>query len=252
MQVFKHTFLSIMNTEKEITGYIHSTESFGTVDGPGLRFVVFAQGCPLRCLYCHNPDTWTPKANSTYTAEELMNEVLRYKSFIENGGVTFSGGEPLMQAPFVEDFFRLCKANHIHTALDTSGFYLNDSVKAALEQTDLVLLDIKSIDPEQHVSLSKVPIQNTLNFLDYLQAIGKPTWIRHVIVPNHTDDDLLLDRLASFLTQFSIIEKVELLPYHTMGSKKYEALGMEEPLAGVPKLSAERLENAKRIFDSQL
>ena len=240
-----------MNKEEKAIGYIHSTENFGTVDGPGLRFVVFAQGCPLRCLYCHNPDTWTPKvANSTYSPERLMDEVLRYKSFIENGGVTFSGGEPLMQAPFVDAFFRLCKANNIHTALDTSGFYLNDSVKAVLKQTDLVLLDIKSIDAEQHVSLTKVPVQDTLKFLDYLQEIGKPTWIRHVVVPGYTDDDLLLERLASFLKQYSIIEKVELLPYHTMGSQKYEALGMEEPLVGVPKLPAERLENAKRIFTS--
>ena len=242
-----------MNKEEKTVGHIHSTESFGTVDGPGLRFVVFAQGCPLRCLYCHNPDTWTFTKNSKliYSPEELISEVLRYKSFIENGGVTFSGGEPLMQAPFVESFFRLCKENKLHTALDTSGFYLNDSVKSALEQTDLVLLDVKSIDPKQHTALTQVPIQNVLKFLDYLQEIQKQVWIRHVIVPGYTDNDLLLERLASFLSSFNIIEKVELLPYHTMGNKKYEALGIKEPLAEVPKLSSERLENAKRIFTSK-
>jgi pyruvate formate-lyase 1-activating enzyme len=233
-----------------LTGFVSSTESMGTVDGPGIRFVIFGQGCPLRCLYCHNPETWDPKkANHIYTPEELIKLVLRYKSFIEdNGGVTFSGGEPLMQAAFVEAFFKLCKENRLHTTLDTSGFYLTDAVKSALNQTDLVLLDIKSVDPEQHILLTRASIQNSFRFLDYLQEIKKPVWIRHVIVPGYTDDDVLLERLADYLIPFTTVEKVELLPYHTMGTRKYEPLGLKAPLGEVPPLSQERLDNAKRIF----
>lgn len=242
--------LTTTGTAGPLTGRIHSTESFGTVDGPGLRFVVFMQGCPLRCLYCHNPDTWDPEnPGEEYTPEALLDKVSRYQSFLTpNGGVTVSGGEPLMQAPFVGDFFRLCRKNGLHTALDTSGYYLNDAVKVVLEQTDLVLLDIKSIDPDQHRDLTRVPIRNSLKFLAYLRETGKPVWIRHVLVPGHTDHDFLLNKLASFLSGYSVIERVELLPYHTMGASKYKALGIPEPLAGVPQLAAERLEHAKRIF----
>lgn len=225
-------------------------ESFGTVDGPGIRFVVFLQGCPLRCLYCHNPDTWDPKQPGKYnlSSEELLNEVLRYKSFIAKGGVTVTGGEPLLQPEFLLEFFSLCKENGLHTALDTSGAVSSDAVNKVLDTVDLVLLDLKSIDAEQHKRLTGVRIDNTLKCLDYLEAQNKPVWIRHVIVPGWTDDDILLEKTAAFIAPYKCVEKVELLPYHTMGTRKYEQLGMEYRLKGTEPLSRERLENARDIF----
>src|SRR5690554_5966273 len=233
-----------------IQGKIHSLESFGTVDGPGIRFVVFLQGCPLRCLYCHNPDTWDRKGGSKYlyTPRELMDEVLRYKSFISNGGVTVTGGEPLLQADFVREFFTLCKEEGIHSALDTSGAIATEGVFRALDTTDLVLLDIKSIDAVQHRELTGVKINNTLKCLDYLEENNIPAWIRHVVVPGWTDNDELLQRLADFLVPYRCVEKVELLAYHDMGTRKYEHMGMEYPLEGVAPLSDDRMENARSIF----
>ena len=224
-------------------------ESFGTVDGPGIRFVVFLQGCPLRCLYCHNPDTWQ-KGEGTIqlSAGELLEEVMRYKSFIAKGGVTVTGGEPLMQAAFVRDFFLLCREQGIHTALDTSGALWTETVREALDVTDLVLLDVKSIDPIQHKELTGVKITNTLRCLDYLEEKQIPAWIRHVIVPGWTDDDGLLQQLADFLKPYRCIKKVELLPYHTMGTRKYEQMGLPYRLEGTPELSADRLERARDIF----
>ena len=235
-----------------ITGKIHSFESFGTVDGPGIRFVVFAQGCPLRCLYCHNPDTWdTGKGKIEMTAQELVAEVVRYKNFIQKkGGVTFTGGEPLLQAAFVRDFFTLCQQEQLHTALDTSGCLLNESVKELLNVTDLVLLDVKSIDAAEYKHLTSGVLAQTLAFLDYLQQIGKTTWVRHVLVPQLTDYDERLHQLATFLKRYSVVEKVELLPYHKLGIFKYEALGMVDPLANTEALSHERLQHARDIFMS--
>lgn len=234
-----------------IQGKIHSLESFGTVDGPGIRFVVFLQGCPLRCLYCHNPDSWDRTSSGQYllTPEELLAEVLRYKSFIAKGGVTVTGGEPLLQAEFVREFFLLCKEEGIHTALDTSGAIATKTVFDALDITDLVLLDIKSIDAVQHKELTGVKMNNTLKCLDYLEENRIPAWIRHVIVPGWTDNDELLKRLADFLAPYKCVEKVELLPYHDMGTRKYEQLGMDYPLKGTAPLSAERLKNARAIFE---
>jgi pyruvate formate lyase activating enzyme len=235
-----------------ITGKIHSFESFGTVDGPGIRFVVFAQGCPLRCLYCHNPDTWdTGKGKIEMTPEELIAEVVRYKNFIQKkGGVTFTGGEPLLQAAFVRDFFTLCQQEQLHTALDTSGCLLNESVKELLNVTDLVLLDVKSIDAVEYKQLTSGVLAQTLAFLDYLQQIGKTTWVRHVLVPQLTDNDERLHQLATYLKRYSVVEKVELLPYHKLGIFKYEALGMVDPLANTEALSHERLQHARDIFMS--
>ena len=235
-----------------IIGKIHSFESFGTVDGPGIRFVVFAQGCPLRCLYCHNPDTWDAgKGKIEMTAQELVAEVVRYKNFIQKkGGVTFTGGEPLLQAAFVRDFFTLCKQQQLHTALDTSGCLLNESVKELLNVTDLVLLDVKSIDAAEYKHLTSGVLDHTLAFLDYLQQIGKTTWVRHVLVPQLTDNDERLHQLATYLKRYSVVEKVELLPYHKLGIFKYEALGMVDPLANTEALSHERLQHARDIFMS--
>lgn len=231
-------------------GRIHSLESFGTVDGPGIRFVVFLQGCPLRCLYCHNPDTWDPKQSGKYllSPEELLEEVLRYKSFIAKGGVTVTGGEPLLQPEFLYEFFSLCKENGIHTALDTSGAIFMQAVQNVLDIVDLVLLDVKSIDADQHKELTGVRIDNTLQCLNYLEEKNIPTWIRHVVVPEWTDDDLLLKKMADYLAPYRCIEKVELLPYHNMSIRKYEQLGMEYRLKNILPLSEERLENARYIF----
>lgn len=229
---------------------IHSLESFGTVDGPGIRFVIFLQGCPLRCVYCHNPDTWNANHEGKYqlSPEQLLAEVLKYKSFIVRGGVTVTGGEPLMQAEFVSEFFNLCRENGIHTALDTSGAIFTEPVKRALDSSDLVLLDIKSIDHVQHKELTGAKINNTLKCLDYLEENNIPTWIRHVVMPGWTDNDILLNRLADFLKPYKCISKVELLPYHKMGVNKYEQMGIDYRPGDLPALSAERLQNARDIF----
>ncbi len=231
-------------------GRIHSLESFGTVDGPGIRFVIFMQGCPMRCLFCHNPDTWDAKADVRYefTAEELLAEVRKYKSFITSGGVTVTGGEPLMQADFVGGFFRLCRMVGIHTALDTSGAIFNDKSKRLLEHTDLVLLDVKTADEELHKELTGCTITNNRLFLDYLQQTGKPTWIRHVVVPTMTDDDSRLRKLAEYVAQYDVVERVELLPYHTMGRYKYENLGIKYRLEGVPPVERERMKDIADLF----
>ena len=233
-----------------MVGKIHSLESFGTVDGPGIRFVVFMQGCPLRCQYCHNPDTWEVNRETPYQLEPeaLLSEVIRYKNFIAKGGVTVTGGEPLLQPLFLKDFFRLCKENGLHTALDTSGYICSDKALEVLNYVDLVLLDIKTIDSSLHPRLTGVEQKNTLTFLEELERRQIPTWIRHVLVPNLTDKDEALEHLAQYLSSYKTIQKIELLPYHTMGVHKYEALGLDYPLKEVAPLAKERLENAKVIF----
>lgn len=233
-----------------IQGNIHSLESFGTVDGPGIRFVVFLQGCPLRCQYCHNPDTWevAGEANFRMTPDELLAEVQRYKNFIAKGGVTVTGGEPLLQGRFVRDFFCLCRERGIHTALDTSGFICTPEAFEVLDVVDLVLLDIKTLDSNLYPALTGVQSDRSLRFLDELENRGIPTWIRHVVVPGLTDDDAKLEALARYVNRYKVVQKVELLPYHTMGTFKYEQLGVEYKLKGVEPLSLERLDNAKAIF----
>lgn len=233
-----------------MVGKIHSLESFGTVDGPGIRFVVFMQGCPLRCLYCHNPDTWEIHRETPYQLEPeaLLAEVLRYKNFIVKGGVTVTGGEPLLQPVFLKAFFRLCQENGIHTALDTSGYICSEKAFEVLDYVNLVLLDIKTLDSTLHPRLTGVGRENTLIFLNELESRQIPVWIRHVLVPGLTDEDQSLEALAQFLSTYKMIQKVELLPYHTLGVHKYEALGIPYPLKGTEPLSKERLENAQNIF----
>lgn len=211
---------------------IHSIESCGTVDGPGIRFVVFTQGCPLRCQYCHNPDTWKMNDGKDMSVDELVKEALKYKSYMNfsGGGVTVTGGEPLLQVNFVTDFFKRLKKKGIHTAIDTSGFIFNDSVKEVLELTDLVLLDIKHFDPEQYKVVTGVPLAPTLKFLDYLGQIGKPVWIRYVLVPGLTDQMDSIEALSKHLSQYSNIERIELLPFHKMGEFKWEEMGLSYQL----------------------
>ena len=236
-------------------GRIHSFESFGTVDGPGIRFVTFLQGCPLRCQYCHNPDTWL-SGGTEYSAEEVAKRILRYRNYFgEKGGATVSGGEPLLQIDFVIELFTILKANGIHTCVDTSGItFRADDEKSVekheklLEVADLILLDIKHIDDGAHKTLTGVSNQNTLAFAKFLSDHGKKMWIRHVLVPEKTDDDGALEKLKSFIDTLKTVEKVEVLPYHTLGEVKYEKLGYEYPLKGLEPPTKERVENARKIL----
>lgn len=231
-------------------GRIHSFESFGTVDGPGVRFVTFMQGCPLRCQFCHNPDTWdlNGKCQYEFTPEQLRDEVVKYRSFIKSGGVTVSGGEPLMQSEFVAEFFRLCHAEGLHTALDTSGAIITDKVLEVLDNTDLVLLDIKTMDAELYPTLTGVKQNNNLAFLDILEERKIKTWVRHVVVPNLTDNDEWLRKLGEHVSHYDCVEKIEILPYHTLGTYKYEKLGEKYKLEGVPALSALRANEIRSMM----
>lgn len=236
-------------------GNIHSFESFGTVDGPGIRYVVFMQGCPMRCKYCHNPDTWQVGAGKKYTAEAVFKEILKYKNYIKSGGVTVSGGEPLLQSEFIAELFRLLKAEGIHTALDTSGVTFDKDNPQSVEKhlsvlryTDLVLLDIKHIDEDEHKALTGFSNKRMLDFAQFLSENGKKMWIRHVLVPDITDKDEYLQKLKQFISGLKTVERVEVLPYHTMGEVKYERLGMQYPLKGVLPPSKERIENARKIL----
>ncbi len=238
-----------------MTGRIHSFESFGTVDGPGIRFVVFLQGCPLRCQYCHNPDTWGA-GGKEYEVDEVVRQALRYKNYFgEKGGVTVTGGEPLLQIDFVIELFTALKERGVHTCVDTSGFTFQEgnetSVekhKKLLEVTDLFLLDIKHIDDGKCKKLTGQSNCNTLAFAKFLSDNGKAAWIRQVLVPDLTDDEEDLKKTRAFIDGLKTVEKVEVLPYHTMGTVKYEKLGMEYPLTGVEAPSKERVANAKRIL----
>ncbi|MBE7084489.1 MAG: pyruvate formate lyase-activating protein [Clostridiales bacterium] len=238
-----------------MTGRIHSFESFGTVDGPGIRFVVFLQGCPLRCQYCHNPDTWKT-GGKEYTAQEIAQRAWKYRNYFgEKGGVTVTGGEPLLQIDFVTELFTLLKEMGMHTCVDTSGFTFRandvscvEKHKKLLDVTDLVLLDIKHIDDEACKKLTGQSNENTLAFARFLSDNDTPVWIRQVLVPNITDNDDSLKRTRAFIDTLKTVERVEVLPYHTMGVVKYEKLGIEYPLQGVQAPSTERVENAKRIL----
>ena len=231
----------------EIVGKIHSIESFGTVDGPGIRFVTFLQGCPLRCAYCHNPDTWdlNAKTKYEYTPEELFDEAIKYKNFIKSGGVTLTGGEPLMQPDFVREYFRLCQQAGIHTTLDTAGSIITEKTLSVLDYANLVLLDIKALDAELSKQVCGNDGRATLRFLDELQRRNIPTWIRHVVVPTLTDDDEKIKSLIEFLKPYSVVEKIEWLPYHTLGVFKYKELGIPYPLEGVEAVKKSRIQEIK-------
>ena len=231
-------------------GYIHSFESFGTKDGPGIRFVLFMQGCPLRCLYCHNPDTWGVRNKKLMLSpEEAFEEIRKVKGFIRTGGVTVSGGEPMMQPNFVSDLFRLCKQEGIHTVVDTSGYILNDKVKQVLNLTDLVLLDVKHINPDKYKTLTSVPLQPTLRFIDYLSSIQKSIWVRYVLVPGYSDDADDLNAWAEHLSQYnSIIKRVDVLPFHQMGMNKWEELHKDYQLKDVPTPSRTLIQKTEETF----
>lgn len=232
-------------------GYIHSFESFGTKDGPGIRFVLFLQGCPLRCLYCHNVDTWDLK-NKKYmlTPEEAMHEISKVRGFIKSGGLTVSGGEPLLQPEFILELFKLCRKEKIHTAIDTSGYLLNDRIKEVLDLTDLVLLDIKHIDPGKYQALTSVELKPTLEFMEHLSKINKPVWVRYVLVPGYTDNEKDLKAWAKYVSNFKNVERVDILPFHQMASYKWEGLGRSYELKDTPAPSKEDIKKAEEIFKS--
>ncbi len=232
-------------------GRIHSIETFGAVDGPGIRFVTFMQGCPMRCVFCHNPDTWAPQAPVQFEWEpdELLHETLRYRSFIRKGGVTVSGGEPLMQAEFVREYFRLCKEKGLHTALDTSGAISTAKAFDVLDYTDLVLLDVKTTDDGLHQTYTGCTRKANQAWMERLAELGKPTWIRHVVVPGYTAEETRLRDVAQWVKPYvGIIERIELLPYHTLGTYKYEKMSIPYPLEGVPALSQEEMQHARQVF----
>jgi pyruvate formate lyase activating enzyme len=237
---------------KDIIGELHSFESCGTVDGPGLRFVIFMQGCPLRCKFCHNPDTWKIKdAKYHRTPEFVVEHVLKYKSFIKNGGVTVSGGEPLMQLDFLEEILKRFKEEDLHTAIDTSGYILNDRVKEVLKYVDLVLLDIKTIDATAHKIITGVELNPTLKFAEYLSEIKKPVWIRHVLVPTLNDKKEQLEKLADYIKTLNNVEKIEILPFHKMGEHKWKELGLKYELEDVLPPDNEKLQMAENIFKTK-
>ena len=234
-----------------IYGNIHSVESCGTVDGPGIRFVVFTQGCPMRCQYCHNPDTWEFKDNNKMSVEEILNQYEGVREFCK-GGITVTGGEPMAQMEFVTELFKQARAKDIHTALDTSGVLFNrehtEKIDELLKYTSLVLLDIKHIDDEEHKKLTKHSNKNILDFARYLSETKKPMWVRHVVVPEITFKEEYLTRLGEFLGTLHNIVALDVLPYHDMAIPKYENLGIEYPLKGVPPLTHEQALEARNII----
>ena len=239
----------------ELKGYIHKLESFGSVDGPGVRYIIFTSGCPMRCQFCHNPDTWNMQSGTLYTAEELLNKAKRYRSYWgSKGGITVSGGEPLMQTDFLIDLFRKAKAEGINTCLDTSGNPFTrkepyfSKFNELMKYTDTILLDIKHIDDEAHRKLTGCPNGNILDLASYLSDINKNVWIRHVLVPGINDDDDSLSRLYSFISTLKNVEKVEILPYHTLGTLKYAEMGIPYPLEGVEPPTKESVEHAKHML----
>lgn len=236
-------------------GFIHSTESFGSVDGPGVRFIIFVSGCPMRCQFCHNPDTWNMQAGEQRSADDLLKQALRYRAYWKDGGgITVSGGEPLMQMDFMIEFFRKAKEQGVHTVIDTSGAPFTREApffgkfNELMKYTDLLLVDIKHIDEEEHRALTGHTNENILDMARYLSEINKPVWIRHVLVPGKNDTDEYLKKLKSFLSELDNVQKVEVLPYHTFGEYKWKELGYDYPLAGTEPPSKERVENAKKIL----
>lgn len=231
-----------------VTGRIHSIESFGTLDGPGIRYVLFLQGCPLRCLYCHNPDARGESGGTVMTAGEVMTDILTYRAFIARGGVTLSGGEPLLQPAFTCEVLDGCREHRLHSALDTSGAVPLARAAPAIGRADLVLLDIKALEDDLCEPLTGCSAANTLATLEYCEATGKAVWIRHVLVPGYTLDRMRLERLADYLLRFGCIRKTELLPFHKMGEYKWKSLGCSYALTDTPPPTDAQMNEARAIF----
>ena len=235
----------------KIRGNIHSIETCGTVDGPGIRFVIFTQGCPMRCLYCHNPDSWETGINKQMYVDEILTQYESVKEFCK-GGITVTGGEPLLQMDFLTELFRKAKEKHIHTALDTSGilFTPEKTIKfdELMKYTDLVLLDIKHIDNDKHIKLTTHSNKNILAFAKYLSDINKPVWIRHVVVPTINNGENELKKLGEFIGSLNNVKALDVLPYHDMAIPKYKNLGIDYPLEGIPPLPKEEAIEARNII----
>lgn len=236
-------------------GLIHSIETFGTVDGPGTRYVVFVKGCPMRCQYCHNPDTWEAVGATKKTPEEIMDDYERYREFYHDGGITVTGGEPLVQIDFLIELFELAKKKGVHTCLDTSGVMFrrdNPELLAKydrlMESTDLIMLDIKHIDPEEHKKLTGQPCDNIFDFLRYIDEKEKVIWIRHVLVPGITLIPEYLKRLGEFMAEFKHIKALDVLPYHDMGKEKYKKLGIDYVLKDVQPATKEQAIEARNTI----
>jgi pyruvate formate lyase activating enzyme len=235
-----------------VDGQIHSFETCGTVDGPGIRFVVFCQGCHLKCLYCHNPDTWKINGGKTISAKELVEEAQKYKSFFfsSRGGITLSGGEPLLQPEFATEIFKQAHKADIHTALDTSGCISLDKVKNVLAETDLVLLDLKAFDEQLYKKISGGELSLTLKFAEYLTEKNICTWIRFVYVPGLTDNSEMINKMATYLAKMKNIEKVEILPFHKMGEYKWSNLELAYQLTNTSEPTQTEIEKVKKIFSA--
>lgn len=242
------------NSDKHV-GRVHSIESFGSVDGPGVRFIVFLKGCHMRCQFCHNPDTWDMNGGEIKTADELLSQALRYKSYWKKGGgITVSGGEPLLQIDFLIEFFTKAKAKGIHVTLDTSGnpftreepFF--SKFNELMKVTDLVMLDIKQINEAEHKVLTGWSNSNILDMARYLSEINKPVWIRHVLVPGGSDNDEQLIKLDKFIKTLKNIDRVEVLPYHSLGAFKWEELGIDYPLKDILPPTKDRIDNANKLL----
>lgn len=232
-----------------ITGKIHSVESMGLVDGPGIRVVVFFQGCKLRCLYCHNPDTWNDKDGEIYSVDDLVSRIRRFKSYFSRsgGGVTFSGGDPLLQPEFLLEVLKRCKEEGIHTCLDTSGVGFGD-YEEILKYTDLVLYDVKHLSEKGYLDMTGFSINETNKFLEDARKANTKLWIRQVVVPGKTDSDEYMQELREFVDNLDNVEKVELLPYHLLGLNKYENMGMKYRLDGVPAMDKDKCKELKEKY----
>lgn len=242
--------------EKDLRYYakVHSYETFGTVDGPGIRFIIFLQGCHLKCKYCHNRDTWDINGGEYKTIDEIMEKVMKYKSYIKasNGGITVTGGEPLLQVKFVKELFIKLKKEGFHTCIDTSGMItITDDVKETLKYTDLVLLDIKHIDDEKCKELTGLSNKRELEFARYLSDNGNKMWIRQVILPGITDKKEDIIKLRKFIDTLKIVEKVEFLPYHSMGKFKWKNLGVDYELESLSDATLEDIKRVEEIYYSE-
>lgn len=244
--------------KEPVVGRIHSIESFGSADGPGVRYIIFLQGCRMRCKYCHNPDTWASQKYESQTSEEVLKKALRYKTYWgKNGGITVSGGEALLQIDFLIDLFQRAKEKGVHTTLDTSGnpftregeFF--EKFQKLMEVTDLFMLDIKHIDPAGHKDLTGQPNENILDMARYLSENKKDMWIRHVLVPGYTDSEEQLKALQAFIKTLDTVKRVEVLPYHTLGVFKWKELDIPYGLEGVPTPNQEQIDLANKILETK-
>jgi pyruvate formate lyase activating enzyme len=234
-----------------VKGRVHSIETFGTVDGPGIRYILFMQGCPLRCKYCHNRDTWDPKCGTEYTADEIIEQALKYAPYMKfsGGGITASGGESTLQPEFLTELFAKAKANGIHTCLDTSGFVDIEKIEPVLDNTDLVLLDLKHMVDDKAKDLTGVSIEKALKLARHLDERNIPVWIRHVLVPGMTDDVENLEKLGEFVSTLNNVERFELLPYHSLGVHKWENMGLDYELNHIKDATKEDVDKAAEIIE---